>query len=424
MIVFVGGATLYYRHSNNRNRRPPSRSAAVESSRNVVSHRKEGRGKENPTTQLNRDGSSLEDPSIASSKNSKKKRPRAEQASNHTDQPAPVENNDSLSADMPDQDSADQEWARQLQAAKKGVDFSAATARGTQQKSKGRKGQSHDVRPLTDPKRDIKAHDKSLAPGNGPASEDVSDMLEAPAPGASVLRLIGEEKPQKSKPQQPSVETETKKQRQNRRKVEEKKALLQEQEKERQQLLEKQRRTAREARGEPAKNGLSGSVAPSMNAWSKPVQHSDLAEPLNDLTKQPLLDTFEHETTSTGSGKGQTNESPTPVSSVDDYGLPSEETQMEMIQEMNGWNEVPKTRRNKKKTPTPVSPPTKPGVKETKQKSYEAVSTSDLIGGPQGTTATSGAHKPRFNGFAALEAATNIDLGTQSHPDDSEWPVE
>ena len=125
--------------------------------------------------------------------------------------------------------------------------------------------------------------DDDLSPATSPpigaaqtaTSGDISDMLEAPAKGHSILRLTGteKEKPQ-AKVQKSAQQPETKKQRQQRRKNEEKKEAREQAERERKALLEKQLRTAREAEGRPAKNGVGS--APTTNAWNQPSSTNNL----------------------------------------------------------------------------------------------------------------------------------------------------
>ncbi|KAI9874113.1 MAG: hypothetical protein M1830_010181, partial [Pleopsidium flavum] len=118
--------------------------------------------------------------------------------------------------------------------------------------------------------------DDDLSLTNSPAFEatsfekslnggDISDMLEAPVDGPSVLRLTDPTQParQRQPQQQKGFQVqETKKQRQNRQKNEEKRLAREQAEKERRVLLEKQLRTAREAEGRPAKDGMASSKPP------------------------------------------------------------------------------------------------------------------------------------------------------------------
>lgn len=192
-----------------------------------------------------------------------------------------------------------------------------------------------------------------------PSSTDVSDMLEPAPKGPSILRITEPANPQpirQPKAQKAAAEPETKKQRQNRQKNEEKKAMREQAEKERRALLEKQLRTAREAEGRPAKNGLGSSQPPSTNAWNKPA--SAATDSIGPATKQSsvsLLDTFEDVPIAVAVPRG-TNGGANGMS-VDEKNwnndLPSEEEQMRMITEMdsdNAWSTVAKGGKSKKKS--------------------------------------------------------------------------
>ena len=206
-----------------------------------------------------------------------------------------------------------------------------------------------------------------------PSSMDVSDMLEPASRGPSILRITEPVNPQpirQLKAQKAAPEPETKKQRQNRQKNEEKKAMREQAEKERRALLEKQLRTAREAEGRPAKNGLNPGQLPSTNAWDKPA--SAATDPEKTATKQSnvsLLDTLEDVPTA-GLNQRSTLSGVTGMS-VDEKAwnneLPSEEEQMRMITEMdsdNTWSTVSKGGKSRKKLPAAT-----PANKETTKSS-------------------------------------------------------
>lgn len=133
------------------------------------------------------------------------------------------------------------------------------------------------------------------------AAGDVSDMLEPTAPPPSTIRITAPTEPSKATSTFRSVRedaVETKKQRQNRKKAEERKALREEEEAARKMLEERQRRTAREARGEPAKNDVQARV-PVRSPWAQ-----GNAEPASNAggPQGAMLDTFDAE--STGSSNG------------------------------------------------------------------------------------------------------------------------
>ena len=191
-----------------------------------------------------------------------------------------------------------------------------------------------------------------------PSGLDVSDMLEPPAKGPSVLRLTEPVNPQparKPKEKKAAPEPETKKQRQNRQKNEEKKAMREQAEKDRRVLLEKQLRNAREAEGRPAKNGMGASKPPSSSAWSSSAGAATEAKaPPPPSTNEPLLDTFEEDTSNANSSANGVTSSGDGMS-VDEKAwnrdMPSEEEQLRLINEMdsdNAWSTVPSGKSKKK----------------------------------------------------------------------------
>ena len=198
-----------------------------------------------------------------------------------------------------------------------------------------------------------------------PSGGDVSDMLEAPSKGPSVLRITQPTNPQpvkQAKPKKVAPEPETKKQRQNRQKNEQKKAMREEADKERRTLLEKQLRTAREAEGRPAKNGLGISHAPSTSAWDKPSS-SQAETPIvtqNRAAKvdnNALLDTFDEDKSFLGQSAPRINtgasDRATEHGKAWNRALPSEEEQMKLMNEKdedNSWNTVGKGGKGKKKS--------------------------------------------------------------------------
>ena len=191
-----------------------------------------------------------------------------------------------------------------------------------------------------------------------PSGLDVSDMLEPPSKGPSVLRLTEPVNPppaRQPKPQKAAAEPETKKQRQNRKKNEEKKAMREQAEQERRVMLEKQLRTAREADGRPARNGMGTAKPPSTNAWNNPTSAPTRAEGTpTTLRNGPLLDTLEDREATTDSSTKNTNGSGDNAV-VDgktwNRGLPSEEEQIRLMNEMNSenaWSTVPSGKGKKK----------------------------------------------------------------------------
>ena len=230
--------------------------------------------------------------------------------------------------------------------------------------------------------------------GTTPSGTDVSDMLEPMSKGPSVLRITEPVNPQpirQPKTQKAAPEPETKKQRQNRQKNEEKKASREQAEKERRTLLEKQLRTAREAEGRPAKNGLGPGQLPSTNAWNKPASAAtDTTGPDTKQSSVPLLDTFED--TPKAELKPRNINGGTNGTSVDEKAwssdLPSEEDQMRMITEMdsdNAWSTVAKGGKSKKRLPPAI-----PAEKETTKSSGNAK--KDISSAPAASLTNSAAH--------------------------------
>ncbi|MCJ1273538.1 hypothetical protein MMC21_001331 [Puttea exsequens] len=197
-----------------------------------------------------------------------------------------------------------------------------------------------------------------------PAGTDVSDMLEAPEKGPSVLRLTEPANPQSArqpKQHKAPAPVETKKQRQNRQKNEAKKVMREEAEEDRRAALEKHKREQREAEGRPTKNGL-GSVQPvkepKVNQWAKAFGISNFPKYPENTSGDQLLDTFEDvpEAVPEQIQKNAESNDGANGTSTDDKawenGLPSEEEQMRRISEIdsdNAWTTVPKGKKGKKK---------------------------------------------------------------------------
>jgi len=322
----------------------------------------------------------------------------------------------------------DKDWARQLQARKTGVSITgpaAAKAAPSKKQNKSKKQDTNGTSTSTASELDA-ASSGTAGLAKAPVAGGVSDMLDAPAPAASVLRITGEEKAKKQQPAKEVQAQETKKQRQNRRKVEEQKIQRDADEKQRQVLLENQRRTAREARGEPAKNGMTSAAVPSSSVWTAASSQDTSASTENTSQTAPLLDTFEQEAAPTPA----TTKPASKKSITDD--IPSEESQMQMLNEIDGnsgWNEVSKGKKVKGKATN--------GQLVGDQAS-NASSSIDLTNGitsavqaavlpsKKGQPTSNGGAAPKktsyTNGFAALQAATSYNT-SRGHPDDSDWAV-
>ncbi|KAJ5135328.1 uncharacterized protein N7515_004606 [Penicillium bovifimosum] len=176
-----------------------------------------------------------------------------------------------------------------------------------------------------------------------PSAGYISDMLEAPAPAASVLRVTGnvESQPKKQKAQT-FKEVETKKQRQQRLKNEARKQQVQEAEIERKRLLEKQLHTAREAeRREAARH-----TPPAANAWK---ETSAAKTPVVNGGSRSAAAVAAAPATSAASDLLDTFEAPAPTKWAQN--LPSEEEQMRLLGASKGddeWTTVSKKQPKKK----------------------------------------------------------------------------
>ena len=287
------------------------------------------------------------------------------------------------------------------------------------------------------------------------AAGDVSDMLEKPSKRPAVFRLTEPVEPpvaRQPKAQKKVEEPLTKKQRQNRQKNELKKAARAETEQERRVLLEKQLRTAREAEGRPAKNGLGSSKPPASNAWTK--SGDDVPPSSAAGGSAALLDTFD-----AAKGPASSNHinrgNGTSTDNAWEGDLPSEEEQMRILNEMasnDGWNTVEKSGKGKKKAVGKL------GEGEDKSADTEdtslvgrakptdniglngelSSSTTDLVERPEkstanGTSTVSNRRKAPEKADPSIWNRSNIrnhpdydpeyPYALTGHPDDSDWAV-
>lgn len=224
-----------------------------------------------------------------------------------------------------------------------------------------------------------------------PNADDISDMLEAPAPGASVLRLTGSMEQPAPKTRNQSIKSvETKKQRQQRQKNETRKEQIQEAEVQRRKLLEKQLHSAREAeRREDARQQPSG---PASNVWkaNRSFQADNQTPITTPRSQTSLLDTFEPHTTSKLSG---------PTNGAWATNLPSEEEQMRILGVSttdDDWTTV-STKKGKKKA----------------AKSEDGISSDasapEAVNGEQQTL-------PSITVISSISSS-----GEKGHPLDSDW---
>ena len=383
-ITVVGGwtvvigvvATVWYFNSKHKGRR------AIHSKqlgKPLVSRRD---GKQRRTRPEGGQSSGDQDPGV------KEKIQRKRIQSSKNDGDARVDPVPEAKHDDGDDEVDNREFARQLSSAKAGTLLPSKTSEGPRKKSVKQSRAQEKLIPVETSSDNYEAHssatggdaDDDQSSINSPDpinSGDVSDMLEAPAPGPSVLRVTeptNPDPPTKAKPQTNFEPAQTKKQRQNAKKAQAQKMAREEDEKERKRLLEQQRRTVREAEGRPAKDGsiFMASQAPANNAWAKPVGDTKTNGDSSGK-KVELLDTFEPSTSTTASAlpaNKNTNHLTSDVSASeaevssnldenysqseimgDEWSkLPSEEEQIRFsIEESKNWQLVQaKEKRNKK----------------------------------------------------------------------------
>ena len=322
------------------------------------------------------------------------------------------------------------EFARQMSGAKKGTSL-VAPAKASQSKRSKKLEKASRVRFATSLADEDKSAtssttgadaDDDLSPSHSPAlgaapdQSGVADMLEASSRGPSVLRLTEPTQPQKSnqpKSTKPTQAPETKKQRQNRRKNEERKLEREQAERERRVLLEKQLRTAREAEGRPAKNGVPVSKPPASSAWAKqdhaPFASSSVSDAAAE-SKGSLLDTLDE----TKSPEVATSNGyrPSKATGLDrmawENDLPSEEEQMRLLNEINGdgWQTVEKPKKRDKLTTAASTDEDKPSNGKAASR-VAAISKDD-------------SEKVDADGYRNGRYLPYAETG---HPDDSDWPV-
>ncbi|MCJ1372249.1 hypothetical protein MMC20_003472 [Loxospora ochrophaea] len=442
-IVGVAGAGAYWyytKHNKARRGRTPIKSVLEQEQSRSRADGKGKRRKENASGTSDQFASDTADVSSASGPNSAndqiRKRKSAKKPPSQLAKSSAVEVSKSTARtieadeDEHDMEISNQDFARQLSSAKAGTSL-AVPAKSNDAKRTRKLAKSNGLsepiskEPATET-NDLSSSqnlsttssttgadaDDDLSPSTSPAfgairvshgSNDVSDMLETPVAGPSVLRVTEPTQPQRaaqpkhSKPAQPQ---ETKKQRQNRQKNEARKLEREQAEKERRVLLEKQLRTAREAEGRPAKNGMTSVTSNAPNAW---VRANGSAATSSENTQVvgdngPLLDTFDENAKPNVIASERV---PGKVSAEDekawDRSLPSEEEQMRILNEMdgnNGWNTVPKGKKSKKKTNT---------------------NTNQEIAGSSSSDSGNLSKEPRED--------TYLPYATTGHPQDSDWAV-
>ncbi|KAG8625566.1 hypothetical protein KVT40_005967 [Elsinoe batatas] len=317
--------------------------------------------------------------------------------------------------DEPAQDDgaeADKAWAQRMANARNGTNLSVPSKDSSRTKTVKTSSLENSQNFSAASSTGAEADDDESPSDSPRQAGNVSDMLEPKAAGPSVIRLTQDENraPQRAPRQQKEFQAaETKKQRQNKKKNEERKALIEEQERDRQGKLEAQRRTAREARGEPAKNGLQQAKAPASSVWTS-SQKNEGATPV-----QPIEDTVDR-AQAPAVGNAQASVVPTrpvnggPNGASSTNGFSNGMSEQDAIhaatkasEDESGWATVNTKKAKKGHNRTNSDAPLDVKLVES------APAPPKQVKQPAGPKVT--------NGFASLD--TGISAG--SHPDDSEW---
>ena len=389
------GAYMYYAKSKNTNRTRGSTSFSIPHAQGRTSEVREEnskrrkKGKSNASSDRHTsDAAEGSSQSVPTSGNEQtKKRKDGKKVPSQLTQSATTAGDSNDAAEIASEDPRDdgmdnREFAKQLSSLKSGISLQKS-ANNTEVKKSKKPGKQNESLShpsngkIAEPRGGTGSHelsttssttgadaDDDLSPATSPAfgavestknAGDVTDMLEAPVKGPSVLRLTQSTQPQpdrQPKEKKAAPEPETKKQRQRRKKNEEQKAAREEGEKERRVLMENQRRVAREAEGRPAKNGLGTSKAPAASVWAKPMEKT-ISEPVGSPSNSSglLLDTFDNPQKPAKNSTEMETNGTTATPKTWNGEMPSEEEQLRMLSEVddNGWNTVQKGGKAKKK---------------------------------------------------------------------------
>lgn len=334
LLVVAGGLGWYYNGPTPKVKNPV-RTAVVEKTEPAVSAKK---------------------PKRKTAKKERSPEPASIPVSNKADEKKPVVDSKPQEADQIDGEIDNKEMAERFAAVKSGTVPASSGASKSQKKKKNKKaapaGQLESSSTTGAEADDDMSSTGSPVVNPVPTAGYVSDMLEEPAPGASVLRVTGSVESQQPKKQKPQSfkQVETKKQRQQRMKNEVRKEQVQAAEQERRKLLEKQLHTARESeRREAAK--AKPAAAPTSNAWQSNPNGANVTngapKTAAPAAKVELLDTFDHEASSAKSSEPAVNGGSNKWSQE----LPSEEEQMRMLSASNGATDEWTTVSTKAKKP-------------------------------------------------------------------------
>ncbi|KAF4493942.1 hypothetical protein FAGAP_9926 [Fusarium agapanthi] len=311
------------------------------------------------------------------------------------------------------------EFARQLAKAKEGTKFAAKSDAGKQREKSVKQSRANKVASAAEEKESAPSSttgadgddDQSpvTSPEVGPAvavAGDVSDMLETAPARPTVLRLTDTE-PKKQNKKTPKVEApvETKKQRQNRKKAEAAKAAREESEKERKVLEEKQRRAARIAEGRAAKDGSQFTAAQSKSsAWKEGAPKAPEAAPAQTNGFHQPLDTYEEAPASAVNAPKSTDRKWM-------ESLPSEEEQIQLLQNDDDWSTVKTKSKKGAKNSTSAGSGDEAAARPVVQPKQPT--------GPNKASQTS----QSFGSFSALTTKGDAAEEEEEEEDEEEWDV-
>jgi len=263
----------------------------------------------------------------------------------------------------------------------------------------------------------------ALSPEVGPTDAgDVSDMLPPAPAGPSSLRLVDTDTgklKQQPKKEKPTEAVPTKKQRQNKKRAEADKAQRQAAEEERKAKEEAQRRKAREAEGRLPKDGsqyTNAAVNGSKSAWKNgsTSTSTNTKTPQDALSTLPL-DTFDKPAEARVPAAAYPHPPSQPTKNWMDS-VPSEETQMQMLQDEQ-WNTVPsKSKKSKKAATNEVSEETVAAI------AAAAVSQAPIPSRPLPQQKQHGGGV-KTNGKPALTSGGSFAALSTEDPVEEEWDI-
>jgi hypothetical protein len=315
-----------------------------------------------------------------------------------------------------DENIDNREFAKQLAKAKEGTKFATKSDSGKQREKSVKQSRANKVAGATEEKESAQSSttgadaDDDQSPATTPevtpavaVAGDVSDMLEAAPARQTVLRVTDTE-PKKQNKKAPKAEApvETKKQRQNRKKAEAAKAAREETEKERKALEEKQRRAARIAEGRAAKDGSQFTAAQNKSsAWKgeAPKAANDAPAAQTNGFHQPL-DTFEKAPSTSVNAPKTDNKW---IES-----LPSEEEQLQQLQDDDEWSTV----KTKSKKAAKNAPSAGSGDEAAARPAAQ----------PKQPTGPNKAAQPSQS-YGSYTALTTKDDGADEEEEEEEWDV-